>query len=196
MCVHLHNCRYKPILVFFFPIRVTTSEPRTTSQSESGSASAASLSPWCTAPFCWTCVVNPAGTWPSTPLTQTTAGHLMTSWCLPSQHVKQVSSQQTTRFVAEMQSTASLRPSKDFFFRVNVKLTERFLVVSMHMCQIKVDESTDKWIHVCNLTLCEVFFVCKNICVCRLLVRHIKTFSQIDANATCFLTERVSSITN
>lgn len=70
--------------------RVTTSEPQTTNRSGSGSGWAASLFPWCTARSCWTCAVTPAGTWPSTHLTRTTAGPSTTSWCSPSPHGKQV----------------------------------------------------------------------------------------------------------
>lgn len=100
-------------LSFFFnsvlPVRVTTSEPQTTSQSGSGSGSAAFPFPWCTAPSYWTCVVNSAGTWLSTPLTQTTAGHLMTSWCLPSRHVKQVSLNLPARSRPQKERNASWR---------------------------------------------------------------------------------------
>lgn len=71
--------------------RATTSEPRTTSQSGSGSGSAASPFPWCTAPSSWTCGASPAGSWPSTLLTPTTAGPLTTSWCLPSRPGRPVS---------------------------------------------------------------------------------------------------------
>lgn len=88
------------LIISLLSVRATTREPRTTSQSGSGSGSAVTLFPWCTALIYQTCVANPARTWPSTLLTQTTAGRLMTSWCLLSRHVKQVSlrTQVTTNY--------------------------------------------------------------------------------------------------
>lgn len=82
-------------------LRATTSEPRTTSPSGSGSGSAASPFPWCTAPSSWTCAASPAGSWPSTHLTPTTAGPLTTSWCLPSLPVSRVSLSGNGRLAAK-----------------------------------------------------------------------------------------------
>lgn len=75
----------------FLTLRATTSEPQTTSLSGSGSGSAVFPFPWCTAPSSWTCGASPAGSWPSTLLTLTTAGPLTTSWCLPSRPGRPVS---------------------------------------------------------------------------------------------------------
>ena len=72
--------------------RASTGEPRSTFPSVDGSGAAASRSPWCTPPTCWTWGAEPAERWPSTLLTLTTPTMWMTSWPSLSLHAKQVRS--------------------------------------------------------------------------------------------------------